>query len=207
MTTLTRARLSAPARTILGVSHPLAQADERVRRHGRHAALVAALGAGAAVLSLARVEDLRAAALAALAVLVALLGARATAAVARRDRALKLIADGQGDLPVAAVQREARRLDDPCCAPALARSLDALRREARAPYAGRRILPLYVPAVIRAVDPSLEALVAALRRGAPTLTAIARTELLLCASGSPLYGDDERLLRDEIGRVMFALRA
>jgi hypothetical protein len=185
MMTLTRARLHLPAGTIL----------------------VPALLAGAAVLSLAGVADLRALVFTAAVVLAVLLGSRANAARVRRERAVQLIADGRADVPMAAVEREARRLRDPRRVFLLARSLDALRLEARAPYRDRRTRPLYVPGVIREVDAEV-AMLARLMRAEPPragLAATARAERLLGDAESPLYGDDPRRLREEIARVVSAL--
>ncbi len=122
----------------------------------------------------------------------------------RRDAALDLISAGRGGLPVAAVQRERARLLDERHLAALARSLEALRREAAAPYRDRPIeRPLHSPSTIRQVDGDLECMIALLCDPRPGPAVVARIERLLGNEMSPLYGDDVRRLREELRSIMF----
>jgi hypothetical protein len=192
------------AEDVLGPGHPLARAEQREQWLGRQVAALAAClpAAGLVVLvDLATVPygAMLAAALVASALLVMLADARVT----RRERARDLVADGRETLPIASVRRERARLLEARYVQRLARSVEALRREARAPYRARPASrPLFVPAVVRAVDEELASTARILRSG-PTAATVASVERLLCGSCSPLYGEDARLLRDELARVHF----
>jgi hypothetical protein len=190
------------AQAVLDPQHPLARVESRVRALRRQAlAVLVALstGGGAAV---AGATEALAVVLAAAVVLAFLLVALWSAATARRERAVGLIAEGRATLPLPTVQRERARLTDPDCVRALARSLESLRREvAEAKWLS---LPLYVPSVIREADEEIAETIGTLRDERPGPVAAARAEQLLTGADSPLYGADARILREELRRIRFA---
>ena len=200
-----QARSETSAGELLGARHPLARADERVRWLGRQAATAAALLPAGGVLLLAGGSGvllvLPAAALVAAVLLLALAVARDT----RRTSAVELVAQGRGALPIVSLQRQRERLARPGRAGRLAASIEALRREARAPYRGcpRRRL-LYVPAVVRQADAELARTAELLRSVRPDPATVARVELLLGGATSPLYEDDAGRLREELNRICLA---
>jgi hypothetical protein len=191
------------AHELLGADHPLARAEHRVRWLGRQAATLAALLPVGALALLAGAPGLRAALLAGALVEACLLVALSAAVGAIRERALDLIADGRGTLPLASVRRQRARLLRPRHVRRLAEAIEALRREARCPYHRSPMSrPLYVPAVIRAVDAELAA-TARVLRAQPEATTVGRIERLLGAASSPLYGDEAKRLREELARIHF----
>ena len=127
-----------------------------------------------------------------------------SAAVAvTRERALELIAEGRGALPLDCVRRRRARLLRTHNVHGLADAIQALRREARSPYRQcPRRRPLYVPGVIRAADAELATTVRVLS-ARPDASTVARVERLLCGASSPLYGEDARRLREELTRIHF----
>ena len=187
---------------VLGHEHPLARAEQRMRKVRRQLVAVVALLVGAAVVLLVRLGDTRGLLLAAGLVLAWLGISFVTASASRRDRALDLIAEGRDALPLDAVRRQRQRLLNPRHARDLARSLDHIRSESR-PGARRRTFgpPLYFPAVIRQLDEELARIVELLRSPAPGIVAVARAERLLGGERSPLYGEDPRRLGEELRRI------
>jgi hypothetical protein len=190
----------------LGSDHPLARAEERVRWLSGQVATATMLLLASVVGLLLGADSLRTIAFVAVGVQAVLLVALTVAVRSRRERAIDLIAGGRGSLPLAAVQRERTRLADPRHALRFARSLDALRRDARRSLRDRPLHPpLYAPAVIREVDGDLDRITRVLRSCRPDLSALARIERLLGGEGSPLYEGDSRRLRDELRRIQFSL--
>jgi hypothetical protein len=200
-----RDRRTDEPEALLGHEHPLARTEVRLRRLRSQLVAVGALLAGSGVALLVRLGDTRALMLAAGVVLVWLCIALLAASAALRDRALDLIAEGRDALPLDAVRRQRRRLQDPRHARALARSLEHIRRESR-PGARRRTFgpPLYVPSVVRQLDTEIARTVELLRGPAPGVVAVARTERLLGGERSPLYGEDPRRLGEELRRIGLA---
>jgi hypothetical protein len=128
------------------------------------------------------------------------------ASLARRhQRALELIADGRGELPLRAIIRARKRLLDPTEVERLARSLDLLRAEVEPSSVRRRPMrPVYSVRVIRALAFELGEVARLVRTGG-ALRGLARTEQLITDGTSPLYGNDEEALRQELGRIRFLL--
>lgn len=123
----------------------------------------------------------------------------------RHQRALELIADGRGDLPLRAIVRARKRLLDPTEVERLARSLDLLRAEVEPSSVRRRPMrPVYCVRVIRALAFELGEVARLVRTGGG-LRGLARTEQLITDGTSPLYGSDEEALRQELGRIRFLL--
>jgi hypothetical protein len=193
----------AAAEEVLGAEHPLARAEHRVRWLAHQAATLAALLPVGALALLAGAPVLSAALLAGGLVEAWLLVALSAAAGVVRDRALDLIVEGRGSLPLASVRRRRAGLMRPRHVRRLAEAIEALRREARCP--DRRhpsARPLYMPAVIRGVDAELAAAVRVLRAQSDATT-IGRIERLLGGATSPLYGDDPKRLREELACIHF----
>lgn len=125
--------------------------------------------------------------------------------VSSNRRALDLIAEGRGQLPVKAVMRARRRLLDPAERERLARTLDVIRAEVeRPPGACHSVRPLYSVPVVRAVSSELGE-VARLVREEGRLRGLAGAEQLVTDGRSPLYGEVEVALRQELGRIRFLL--
>jgi hypothetical protein len=138
-------------------------------------------------------------------VLVALLVRIGALSAARDRRAVELIAEGRGALPVRAVVRMRRRLLDPAQRAQLARTLDVILTDAtRPPDRCHPIPPVYSVRVVRAVSSEL-ADVAALVREGGALRGLAAAQMLVTDGLSPLYGHVEPALRQELGRIRFLL--
>ena len=144
-------------------------------------------------------------AVAAATVLIALLGRVGALNQSRKHRAVDLIADGRGSLPLEAVVRERRRLLDPSDRERMARTLDVIRAEVACPGAARhRVQPLYNVSVVRGVASELGELATLVREGGG-LRGLARAEQLVTDGRSPLYGESEVVLHQELGRIRFLL--
>jgi len=99
--------------------------------------------------------------------------------------------------------RARQRLLDPAQRECLARALDVIRAEAgRPPSECHPIPPLYNVPVVRAVSSELGE-VATLVRRSGGLRGLAATERMVTDGRSPLYGDGEAVLRQELGRIRF----
>jgi hypothetical protein len=197
-----RPRRTETALTLLGRGHPLVRVEERIQWLRRQGAAVATLLTGSAAALVAGATELLALLLAATAVQATIALGLLAALGDRRRRALELIVDGRSGLPLDAVERERDRLAHRVGA--LAGSFDRLRVEARRPQRSI-IAPLYVRSVIREVDEDLARTARLLRSSRADVAAVARAEELLGGAASPLYGDDVRRLREELGRLQFAL--
>ena len=195
----------ADARWVLDPDHPLARVIAQLSMAERRCLVVSgALVVGACAL----VSDVGVGApltVAATIVLVALLVRIGALTAARDRRAVELIAEGRGALPVGAVARMRRRLLDPAQRARLARTLDMIRTEAMRPQSQcHPVRPLYSVPVVRALSSEL-ADVARLVREGGGLRGLAATELLVTDGLSPLYGNVEPALHQELGRIRFLL--
>jgi hypothetical protein len=124
-----------------------------------------------------------------------------------RDRATDLIAEDRETLPIAAVQRQRQRLLTRRRRKTMARTLDAMVRQATTPpnirtTAGR---PLFDPIVVGRVAADLRGVIARLQTEHTHARGVALTEQLIIDGGSPLYSDNEKRLREELHRVCFLL--
>jgi hypothetical protein len=193
----------ADARSVLGPDHPLARVTTQLSVAADRTVAVAvllAVGIVALIGGMSIGAPLAVAAIAVLAVQLARIGALLAAS---NQRALELIAQGRGDLPVEAVVRVRQRLLDPAQRECLARALDVMRAEARRPPDEcHGIPPLYRVPVVRAVSPELGE-VARLVRVNGGLRGVAATEQMVTDGRSPLYGDVETVLRQELRRICF----
>jgi hypothetical protein len=195
------------ATSLLGPAHPLIRATQAVADGARQWRICAAVLAGAII---ARLEDHPwATALSLSAGIVLLtLSILVLALVQRlRDRATELIAEGRETLPIAVVQRQRQRLLTPKRRKILARTLDTMVRQATTPpkirTAGTR--PLFDPRVVASVAADLRAVIASLETQHAHARGVALTEQLIIDGGSPLYGHNEKRLREELHRVRYLL--
>ena len=120
-----------------------------------------------------------------------------------RDCAIELILEGRERVPIAAVQRQRRRLLFEQTRNGLAGNLEDLTRQA----AGRsrfqvRVTPLpFEPMVVRIVAGELRDVIGLLRAEEVSARGVARAERLAERAVSPLYGQDAGALREELCRV------
>ena len=125
----------------------------------------------------------------------------------RREEIVDLIAAGEGSVPVAAVEREYRRLADRRVRRRMADSLDGLVDAAAQPSA---VLapPLVDPAVVLAAARDLREIAALLRAERSDARAVALVYRLICDGvASPLHRAKLGELREELARIRFVLRA
>jgi hypothetical protein len=195
------------ARELLGAEHPLARVEARLNVALTGSAVVAALlCAGVAALLDGLSVGLSLTVAAALAQTI--LAARVALLLeSRREHVLDLIIEGRGDLPIAAVERQRRRLLDPARRRGLASAFEEIRDEAlRPPARDPRMRPIFDRRVIAAVAPELTTIAALLRDDVANLRGIALAQRLVTDGISPLYRSDVRLLRDELRRLEYHLQ-
>jgi hypothetical protein len=189
---------------VLGPDHPLSHATAGVALACERCAVAAVLLTVGVLFALQGTSIGGPLALSAAVVLGALLARLAAVSAVRDRRALELIAAGRGDLPIRPVMRVRQRLLRPIERERLARTLDFIRTEAQRPAYACRVPPLYRVNVVRPQSDEL-AEVAALVRHGGTLRGLARTYQMVTDGCSPLYGDAEEPLRQELGQIRFLL--
>lgn len=203
-----QSRHANPA-ALLGAEHPLVRALNALAVLTRQMLAVTGALAACAVAAVGGATWARAAVLAAAAVLV-VLGAVAAAVLRQaRRRALGLIVDGRERLPLAALERERRRLLKPRARARLATGLADVLEEALTPR-GVPVASASLLADARVVRENASELcgVAALVRGTPASAGgVALVERLLTDRGSPLYGKEVRPLREELRRARYLLQS
>ncbi|HET7048530.1 MAG TPA: hypothetical protein VFI54_09715 [Solirubrobacteraceae bacterium] len=138
-------------------------------------------------------------------VLLALTALVAALRLRVRDRARDLIAEGRETLPIIAVQRERRRLLARRRRKVLARTLDAMVRQATSPPTIPSARPLFDVRVIASVSGDLRAVIRLLQKKHARARGVALTERLIVDGGSPLYAQDQMRLREELHRVRHLL--
>jgi hypothetical protein len=190
-------------RTVLRSDHPLLGATEAVHYTGRQWVHVAAVLTGSAI---ARIEGREwAGPLAASAAIVVLILTVLLAAHKQRERdyAIELVLEGREGIPIAAVQRQRRRLLAEQTRNGLASNLeDLIRQAARRSRLQMRVTPLpFEPMVVRMVAGELRDVIGLLRAEAVSARGVARAERLVERAASPLYGQDADALREELCRV------
>jgi hypothetical protein len=194
------------ARSVLGPDHPLARVTMQLTRAVERSIAVLLM---LAISALALIHDVSVGGpltVAAATVLAALLVRAGALAAIRNRRAVELIAEGRGALPLQPVVRERERLLDPVHRERLARSLDVIRTEVeRHPGECHRIPSLYSLPVVGAVSSELGQTAGLVRSGGG-LCGLARAEQLITDGRSPLYGDDELALREELDRIRYLLQ-
>jgi hypothetical protein len=194
------------ARALLGSQHPLVRVMDDIRAKVKQAMVLMSIIAASATAALAGVADARAALAAAMAVEVALACALAALAAAKRDHLLDIIVEGREHLPLPPVARERERLLDSRHRAQLSHSLEALRDEAEHPGLHRPSdRPLYRRRVIAAVAPDLAETARSLLCEDAGSAGIAMTERLLSRHDSPLYEENAERLRVQLRRCQFLL--
>jgi hypothetical protein len=124
-----------------------------------------------------------------------------------RERACDLLIRGRGDLALAVVHRERRRLVDPRRRETLARTYESLGDEPDA--SGRvpcRACVIVMPSTMAKVRPELALIAALLRDDAASVRGVAAAERLITAGSSSLYGRDDEVLRQDLRRIAHLLR-
>jgi hypothetical protein len=197
----------ASAGALLGADHPLARVLERRRALLEQSLVVAAVLCASIVALADGLPAALALVIAAAIVQSALACTVAMLSCSKRAHVLDLIVEGRGDLPLHDVARERRCLLDRGHQHQLAGWLDGIRREAEEPVRTCRARPIFSVRVILAVAPDLATLAAQLRSGGTNLRGVAAAERLLIDGSSPLYGQDENLLSDELHRIRYLLRS
>ena len=120
----------------------------------------------------------------------------------QHERALGLIIEGRGGLPLPALERERRRLQRPRRRAGLAHALEDLVRTAeRWPTLLPSARPVFDPCQIRAVSPQLRAIAGLLRSSAVGVRGLASMERLLTSGASPLYDREPAELRRALERI------
>lgn len=197
----------ASCSAFLGPDHPLVRVTEALDRVVRQALSVAALLAGSIMALSDGVAWAGPLVVSAALVLSGLMVVVVALELGKRDRALELIIDGRESLPLAAVERQRRRLLAPRTRAALARSFEGMIREASHPpkVPVRGIRPLFDRGVVARVAPELRRVNALLRADHAPARGVALAKLLLTDGASPLYGHQIEPLRDELHRVRHLL--
>jgi hypothetical protein len=195
------------AGAVLGSDHPLARAIEARESVVRQLIAVAAVLAGG-MIDLG--EGVAWATMLVASAVVVLLGLAVIVAASmqrERDRALNLILEGRETVPVAAVQRQRRRLLDRRTRAILARNLAAMIDQASNRRTGRacRVRPLFDVGVVAAVAPDIRAVIVLLHAEDAPARGVAFVERLLTDVRTPLYGNQVEALREELNRVRLYL--
>jgi hypothetical protein len=191
------------ASALLGSDHPLARATEALDSVIRQSLAVPAVLVGNVIdLMLGRTWAATLTASAAI-VLVGLTAIAGACKQTQRDRALALILQGRESVPIAAVQRQRRRLLEPRTRTTLARNLAIMIDQAstRRGLLACGICPLFDRAVVRAVADDLRAIVQLLDCEHTPVRGVALVEHLLTDAFSPLYGNQAEPLRQELHRI------
>jgi hypothetical protein len=193
------------AKGLLGASHPLAVLLHSWENAVEQVLAVAAVQAAGGALMCGGAPFGLLLALAAAVVQIALCWRLALLVTVRRDLCLELIIEGRGGVPLAAVERERRRLD-PRRQARLARSLEELVELAdRWPTRPAQPRPLFDSRVVRQVAPQLRETAGLVRAGDPPAPGVALVERLVTSGTSPLYGAEVEQLRQELGRARYLL--
>jgi hypothetical protein len=194
------------ADALLGPDHPLVRLLQR-RKLVLEWSLVVAAALSASIVAFADGVSAALAVVLATAIVESVLVCDAAMlSCSKRDRVLDLIVQGRGDLPLAAIACERRRLLDREHQQHLAGWLDGIRNEAEYPVrARRRARPIFSVRVIVAVAPELATIAAQLRSEDTGLRGVAATQRLLVDGTSSLYGHDENRLCEELHRIRYLL--
>ena len=187
----------------LRTDHPLLRATEAVHYTGRQWVHVAAVLAGSVI---ARIEGrewagpLACSAASVLLILTVLLAAHKQR---ERDCAIELVLEGREGIPIAAVQRQRRRLLSDQTRSGIAGNLeDLIWQAASRSMVQIRVTPLPFDAmVVRLVAGELRDVIGLLRTEGVSARGVARAERLIEQALSPLYGQDVGALREELYRV------
>jgi hypothetical protein len=196
------------AADVLGTQHPLVRTLARLDIARDQFVIVAALAAGGVGMLVAHFAAAIGLIIAAAAVEL-VIGCRIAALrESRRLCALDLIAQGRAELPIAAIERTCALLRATRQRQQLARAVDTLL-DPRPRAFDVVVTPWqFAPSeLVVAVREELWEISQLLREPDAGVAGIAMMELLLCDGTSQLHGDDPRVLREELGRVRFLLKA
>ena len=183
--------------------HPLLCATEAVDYTGRQWVHVAAVLTGGVIARIEGREWAGPLACSAAGVLLILTVVLAAHKQRERDCAIELVLEGGEGIPIAAVQRQRRRLLAEQTRDGLAGNLEDLIRQAASRSRPRpRVTPLpFEPMVVRMVAGELRDVIGLLRAEQVNARGVARAERLVERALSPLYGQDADALREELRRV------
>ena len=192
---------------MLGDDHPLARAEARERMLRAQFSVTVVFGVLAAVLAPALGRASLRLSMGATVVAGAFALAAFLAHLRLRERAFELIASGQEDLPVPAVECERARLRQHRYRTQIARTLDVITRQQ---YTRDWWSPLYAnQEAVHASESELRE-IARLLRELPTVRACGValvTRLIRDGATSPLYQGPALHLREELGRIRHVLVA
>lgn len=192
-----------PAAAVLGADHPLARAADLLDATVRQTIAVWAVLGGSIAATCAGANWAPAITVSAGTVGLGLIIVVASYRQRQNDCALDLILQGRERLPVAAVQRQRRRLVEPGTRQSLAQALETIIQQSTT----RRTIPtrgtarLFDVRITAAVKTELATLAALLRDGSRPVRGIAFAERLLTDGRSPLYGHSIQALRCELHRA------
>ena len=196
-------RACCPPAVVLGADHPLTRAVHALESLGRQALAVAAILLGSIAGIIGGVAWATPSAVSAVIVLLGLGVAAAALTQRRRDHALGLILAGRDEIPITAVQKERQRLSSTRTQRQLANAIDHMVAYALKPptLCTRGARPLYTITVVASVADDLQRISQPLRVGRASVRGVALAERLLTDGGSPLYGNEAAVLRDELQRI------
>jgi hypothetical protein len=194
------------AEELLGASHPLVTVLRASQTAIEQVLSVATVQAGDLGLVYEKAPFALPLAVAACVVQIALACRLALLACHRRDVCRELIIAGREQLPVAAVERESRRLGEPQRRARLARSMEEVANSAERGRADPGPAGSLVRThVRRPVASELREIALLLRGKSAPIRGVALVEWLLTAGDSPLYGPLVGPLRQELGRARYFL--
>lgn len=190
-------------RASLPSNHPFARAAEAVGYTFRQCVYVAAVLVGSVIALIEGRPWATSLAGSAGAVLLTLAVLLAAHLQAQRDCAIELVLEGRERLRIAAVERQRHRLLSQETRYALASRLeDVLKQGSEGRKLGLLAPPLFEPRIVRAVANELGDVIESLRAEGISARGVARAERLVERAVSPLYGQEEEPLREELCRVL-----
>ena len=183
--------------------HLLLRATEAVRYTGRQWVHVAAVLTGGVIARIEGREWAGPLAFSTASVLLILTVLLAAHKQRERDCAIELVLEGHETVPIAAVERQRRRLLSDQTRNGIAGNLaDLIRQAASRSRVQMRVTPLpFEPRVVRLVAGELRDVIGLLRADGVSARGVARAERLVEHAVSPLYGQDVGALREELRRV------
>ncbi|HET7052226.1 MAG TPA: hypothetical protein VFI54_28405 [Solirubrobacteraceae bacterium] len=122
---------------------------------------------------------------------------------AQRDSAIDLVIEGRERLNIVAVEHQRQRLLSNQTRHDLASRLeDVLKQASEGRKFGLLAPPLFEARIVRAVATELGDVIESLRSEGISARGVAQAERLIARAVSPLYGQDEDALREELSRVL-----
>jgi hypothetical protein len=194
------------AETLVGASHPLVAVVRGLKTARDQVFVVAAIQVVGAILLYEKAPFAVPLAISG-GLVQAALGCRlAVLRTRKRDVCRELVIRGGDWLPLAAVERESRRLRSARRQARLARALEEIVDIAnRRRFQGPTAAVVCHVCVLRPVVPRLREIAWVLRGGGAAVCGVALVERLLIFGDSPLYGTEVEPLRQELGRARFLL--